>query len=161
VFTIRPIRPEDEPLMVRFHQKLSERTVRLRYFYPMQLDRRTAHERLTRVCFADYDREMALVVEKPPAGGAEREIIGVGRLSKLPGTNDSEFALLINDEHQRKGLGARLLGMLVQIARDERLSSIGADIMAENVEMQRVAQKLGFRLTRDLEESTVRADLAL
>ncbi|WP_437603917.1 bifunctional acetate--CoA ligase family protein/GNAT family N-acetyltransferase [Sorangium sp. So ce590] len=160
-FTIRPIRPEDEPLMVKFHQKLSEHTVRLRYFYPMQLDLRTAHERLTRVCFADYDREMALVVEERPAGGADREIIGVGRLSKLPGTNDSEFALLISDEHQRKGLGSRLLGLLVQIARDEGLSRISADILAENTEMQRVAQKLGFRITRDLEDSTSRAELVL
>ncbi|WP_104982193.1 bifunctional acetate--CoA ligase family protein/GNAT family N-acetyltransferase [Sorangium cellulosum] len=160
-FTIRPIRPEDEPLLVKFHQGLSERTVRLRYFHPMQLDLRTAHERLTRVCFADYDREMALVVERPPAGGADREIIGVGRLSKLPGTNDSEFALLISDQHQRQGLGARLLGMLVQIARDEGLSRIGADILGENVEMQRVAQKLGFKLTRDLEDSTLRAELVL
>nr|WP_275451342.1 GNAT family N-acetyltransferase [Sorangium cellulosum] len=160
-FTIRPIRPEDEPLLVKFHQTLSERTVRLRYFYPMQLDLRTAHERLTRVCFVDYDREMALVVEKPPADGADREIIGVGRLSKLPGTNDSEFALLISDEHQRKGLGSRLLGLLVQIARDEGLYRISADILAENVEMQRVAQKLGFRITRDLEDSTSRAELLL
>ncbi|WP_437948482.1 bifunctional acetate--CoA ligase family protein/GNAT family N-acetyltransferase [Sorangium sp. So ce296] len=160
-FTIRPIRPEDEPLLVKFHETLSERTVRLRYFYPMQLDLRTAHERLTRVCFVDYDREMALVVEKPPADGADREIIGVGRLSKLPGTNDSEFALLISDEHQRKGLGSRLLGLLVQIARDEGLSRISADILAENIEMQRVAQKLGFRITRDLEDSTSRAELLL
>lgn len=160
-FMIRPIRPEDEPLLVKFHHKLSERTVRLRYFYPMQLDRRTAHERLTRVCFVDYDREMALVVERPPVDGADREIIGVARLSKLPGTNDSEFAILVSDEHQNKGLGSRLLGMLVQIARDERLARISADILAENQEMQRVAQKLGFRLTRDLEDSTVRAELIL
>lgn len=161
VFTIRPIRPEDEPLIVKFHQTLSDRTVRLRYFYPMQLDRRTAHERLTRVCFVDYDREMALVVERPPADGKEREIIGVGRLSKLPGTNDSEFALLVSDEHQNKGIGSRLLGMLVQIARDEKLSRISADILNENKEMQRVAQKLGFRLNREIGDSTVRAELVL
>ncbi|WP_437554826.1 bifunctional acetate--CoA ligase family protein/GNAT family N-acetyltransferase [Sorangium sp. So ce367] len=160
-FTIRPIRPEDEPQMVEFHKKLSERTVRLRYFYPMQLDLRTAHERLTRVCFADYDREMALVVEKPPAGGAQRQIIGVGRLSKLPGTRDAEFALLISDEHQRQGLGSRLLSLLVQIGRDEGLSRISADILAENVEMQRVAQKLGFRVTREIGDSTARAELTL
>ncbi len=58
---IRPIRPEDEPLMVRFHEKLSDRTVYLRYFQPLKLSQRVAHERLTRICFIDYDREMALV----------------------------------------------------------------------------------------------------
>jgi acetyltransferase len=61
--TLRPIRPEDEPLLVRFHQKLSERSVRNRYFSALKLDQRTAHERLTRVAFYDYDREMAIVVE--------------------------------------------------------------------------------------------------
>src|SRR5205823_1816906 len=61
--TIRPIRPEDEPLMVKFHQGLSERSVRLRYFAPLKLGQRVAHERLTRVCFNDYDRELALVAE--------------------------------------------------------------------------------------------------
>ena len=60
---IRPIRPEDEPLMVRFHESLSEESVYMRYFHMMNLDQRTAHERLTRICFIDYDREMALVAE--------------------------------------------------------------------------------------------------
>ncbi|HJZ98999.1 MAG TPA: acetate--CoA ligase family protein, partial [Candidatus Solibacter sp.] len=58
---IRPIRPEDEPAMVKFHQTLSERTVYLRYFHLMNLEQRTQHDRLTRICFIDYDREMALV----------------------------------------------------------------------------------------------------
>ena len=60
---IRPIRPEDEPLMVKFHDTLSERSVYLRYFHLMNLPQRVAHERLTRICFIDYDREMALVAE--------------------------------------------------------------------------------------------------
>src|SRR5207245_9070333 len=58
--TIRPIRPEDEPLLIRLHQALSERTVYLRYFQPLKLSQRTAHERLTRISFIDYDREMVL-----------------------------------------------------------------------------------------------------
>jgi acetyltransferase len=57
--TIRPIRPEDEPVMTDFHTKLSERTVYLRYFQPLKLSQRTAHERLTRICFNDYDRMVA------------------------------------------------------------------------------------------------------
>ena len=48
---IRPIRPEDEPMMIEFHKKLSERSVYLRYFQPLKLTQRTAHERLTRTCF--------------------------------------------------------------------------------------------------------------
>jgi len=59
--TIRPIRPEDEPLMVHFHETLSERSVYLRYFHLMNPEQRTTYERLTRICFTDYVREMALV----------------------------------------------------------------------------------------------------
>jgi acetyltransferase len=61
--TIRPIRPEDEPLLVRFHETLSDRSVYLRYFCSLSLSRRVAHERLLRICFGDYDREIALVAE--------------------------------------------------------------------------------------------------
>src|SRR3954454_7995109 len=77
--TIRPIRPEDEPTMIHFHEKLSERSVYLRYFQPLKLSQRVAHKRLTRICFIDYDREMALVVEKKLEIG-EMDIIAVGRL---------------------------------------------------------------------------------
>ena len=57
---IRPIRPEDEPLMVKFHETLSEQSVYFRYFQALHVSRRVAHERLTRICFNDYDREIAL-----------------------------------------------------------------------------------------------------
>ena len=67
---IRPIRPEDEPLMVRLHSTLSERT---------------------RICFIDYDREMVLVAERQNPETAEREILAVGRLNKAPDANEAEF----------------------------------------------------------------------
>ena len=140
---IRPIRPEDEPAMVRFHERLSARTVWLRYFHPMQLSQRTAHERLIRVCFTDYDREMPLVAM------VDGEIVAVARLSKTPLKNDAEFALLVSDEYQNQGLGTKLLARLVDIGRQERLSDIHADILAENAGMQRVAERVGFKLTRD------------
>ena len=74
--TIRPIRPEDEPAMVEFHKTLSERSVYLRYFQPLKLHPAMAHERLTRTCFIDYDREMALVAEREVDGGARRSAGG-------------------------------------------------------------------------------------
>ena len=80
--TIRPIRPEDEPLMVRFHETLSEQSVYMRYFHMLGLTQRIAHERLTRICFIDYDREMALVAERQDPESGEREIMGVARLSR-------------------------------------------------------------------------------
>ena len=87
---LRPIRPEDEPLIVAFHGTLSERTVELRYFNAMKkLSTRVAHGRLTRICFIDYDREMALVAERKSPSTGEHEILGVGRLSKIRGTDDA------------------------------------------------------------------------
>jgi acetyltransferase len=159
--TIRPIRPEDEPLMVQFHRTLSDRSVRFRYFHPLKLSQRVAHERLIRVCFADYDREMPLVAERRDPVSGEPEILGVGRLSKTPGQDEAEFAILISDLWQNKGLGSKLLSMIVQIARDEKLSRVTAHILPENVEMQRVCERLGFKLERDIEENDVHAQILL
>jgi len=159
---IRMIRPEDEPAMVRFHRKLSEQTVRLRYFHPLQYTERVAHERLVRICFSDYDRDLALVAElEQPSQDGERDIIAVGRLSKLPGKNRGEFALLVGDQWQGQGLGTELLTMIVQVARDEKLSRVGADILPENVEMQGVARKAGFSLDKRYDEQRFVAELAL
>ncbi len=154
---IRPIRPEDEPLMAAFHETLSERSVSLRYFHVMKLSARVAHERLTRICFIDYDREMALVAEWKDPNTGERSIIGVGRLSKPHGRNDGEFALLISDRAQGQGLGTELLRRLVAIGLDEKLDRIFGEILPENVEMQRVCAKLGFQLTQPLGDAVVRA----
>ena len=155
---LRPIRPEDEPAIVRFHQTLSERSVRLRYFQPLQLDLRTAHERLTRVCFNDYARDLAIVAET--TGEGPHEIMGVGRLSKIPGHDEAEFSVLVSDLYQHRGLGTQLVSVLLRAARDEDLHTVSADILSENREMQRVCRKLGFTMTPDDDNGTVRATIA-
>jgi acetyltransferase len=141
---LRPIRPEDEPRMVAFHRTLSEQSVFTRYAGMLRLDERVAHERLARICFIDYAREMALVAESlQPDGG---EIVGVGRLTRLPGTQDGEFAMLISDRMQAQGLGTQLLRRLVEIGQEWGLARIVADILARNTPMQRVCRKLGFEI---------------
>lgn len=157
--TIRPIRPEDEPLVSRFHQTLSDRSVQLRYFHAMKLSARVAHDRLTRVCFNDYDREIALVTERVDGKTGEREILGIARLSKQPGGREAEFAMIVSDRWHNRGLGKELVVRLLRIAKDERLARVTADIMRENIEMQRVCERVGFRLTPDLAEGTVRAEI--
>jgi acetyltransferase len=148
--TIRPIRPEDEPLMVKFHEALSEESVYQRYFSSLKLTERITHERLTRICFNDYDREIALVVERKGSKADDHEILGVGRLSKLHGRDEAEFALLVSDRWQRQGLGVELLKRLVQVGRTEKLSRLSAIILPNNHTMQHVAQKAGFRTGHDL-----------
>jgi acetyltransferase len=161
VVTMRPIRPEDEPLMVRFHETLSERSVYLRYFQTIQLTQRIAHDRLLRICFIDYAREMALVVIHKNKITGEQEILGVGRLIKLHGTKDGEFAILVSDSWHHRGLGEAMLKRLVEIGRGEKLSRIFGDILPENADMLRLCDKLGFRRHYSPEEGVVRAEITL
>jgi len=159
--TIRPIRPEDEPLLVKFHETLSERSVYQRYLHLLKLSQRVAHERLTRICFIDYDREMALVAEtKDPATG-EPKVIAVARLKKSHGTNEAEFAIIISDEYQGRGLGSELLQRLLEVGKTEKLARITGDILPDNFVMQRICEKIGFELKRSLEDPVVKAELAL
>jgi acetyltransferase len=159
--TIRPIRPEDEPAMVRFHETLSERSVYYRYFHLINLEQRTTHERLTRICFIDYDREMALVAERRNSAAGESEILGVGRMSKVFGTNQAEVAVLISDAWQGRGLGKELLARLLIVGADEKLDRLTADILPDNRDVQRLCEKLGFSMKHVPDEEVVRAEFKL
>jgi acetyltransferase len=136
---VRPIRPEDEPRMVRFHETLSEQSVYYRYAGFVKLDTRVSHERLSRLSFIDYAREMALIAEH------EGEIVAVARLVRLRGTQDAEFALVVNDAFQHQGLGRALLEKLFAVGRDWGLSRITAEILGDNYSMRRICQQLGFK----------------
>jgi acetyltransferase len=156
---IRPIRPEDEPKLVEFHKELSERSVFLRYLQPLDLSARTAHERLTRICFIDYNREMALVVERRNERG-EHQIIAVSRMSKLHGVQEADLAALVRDGFQRKGLGRELFRQMLKIARDEKLGKVLINMSEENIEMIAICRRLGFNLAnRSAEDKLVLAEL--
>jgi acetyltransferase len=161
---IRPIRPEDEPLMVLFHQNLSEESVYLRYAHMVKLNKRIAHERLTRICFIDYDREMILVADRKTNAknlqNSEHELLAVARLSKLHGTNEAEFALIVGDRHQNQGLGTELLRRLLEIGKEERLDAIVGYILNGNYKMQSLCRKLGFTLQPDGDEGMLKAIFA-
>ncbi|MHB8624704.1 MAG: bifunctional acetate--CoA ligase family protein/GNAT family N-acetyltransferase [Aggregatilineales bacterium] len=157
----RPIRPEDEPLLIKFHETLSERSVYMRYFTQLKLSQRVAHERLARICFNDYDRELALVVDYRDSKTNEHEILGVGRLIKRHGMDEAEFALLIADKAQRGGLGTELLRRLLQIGRDEKLHAIIGFISINNPEMQHICQQLGFTLTASADSGVLKAVIEL
>ncbi|MGP0063666.1 MAG: GNAT family N-acetyltransferase [Isosphaeraceae bacterium] len=158
---LRPIRPEDEPLLVAFHGTLSERSVSLRYFHAMKLSTRVAHERLTRICFIDYDRELALVADKADPKTGTHEILGVGRLCKVRGTDEAEFSLIISDHFQRQGLGSALLGRLLQIGRDEKIARIFGSVLPENIGMRQLCTKLGLRLRHLDDEPLIMAEIDL
>lgn len=136
---LRPIRPEDEPAMAKFHEMLSDETVYLRYFHMAKLDTRVAHERLLRKCFIDYDREMALVAELSSTDSEVPLIVGVGRLSRRPLSQEAELAVVVADRYQHQGLGGELIGRLVKIARAEGLKRIVAEFHSENSAIRHLA----------------------
>lgn len=152
---IRPIRPEDEPMMVQFHKTLSEESVYLRYAHVVKLNQRISHERLSRICFIDYDREMILVANRSLP--ETQEIVGVARLSKLHGTNEAEFALIVSDHYQHQGVGTELMRRLLEIGKEENLEAIVGYILHSNYQMQSICRKLGFAFHPDADQEMIKA----
>ncbi len=146
--TIRPIRPEDEPLMVEFHKSLSNDTVHFRYLGLMALDERIKHERLTRLCFIDYDHDMALVADRSDPETGDHHILAVSRLISIHGTDDAEFAVVVSDDYQGQGLGKEMLHQLIDVARKEGLKRLVGKMLPDNVSMLRLLEKLGFEIVR-------------
>ncbi len=159
--TLRPIRPEDEPLMSKFHETLSDRSVYMRYFAALSLRSRVAHERLVRICFVDYDRVLALVVDHKDKVTGEHRLLGVGRLIKLHRKNTAEVAILVSDQWQRQGLGIELLRRAIQIAREEKLTSVSAEMLRDNLAVQSVFKSVGFRLRQLADPYSISAMLEL
>lgn len=157
--TIRPIQPDDEPLMVTFHQTLSEETVFLRYAHLIKLSRRIAHDRLSRICHPDSTEHVLVALHPSPE--QTPEIVAVARLNRLPNTLDAEFAVLVSDRFQHQGLGTELLNRLLAIARDNNIHRIFGEILPENHGMEHVCQALGFHLRNDPDEDFVIAEFNL
>jgi acetyltransferase len=135
---LRPIRPEDESLIVEFHKELSSHSVRQRYFDFVSLDERVAHERLVRICFNDFDREISLVAED------QGQITGVIRVSRIPRENIAELTMIILDAYHGQGLGTLLLQEALQVAKEEGIDEVRAHILDENSGMLHICKKGGF-----------------
>jgi acetyltransferase len=157
---IRPIRPADEPLMIKFHQMLSERSVYMRYFESLSLASRTAHQRLAQICFADPGRQTVLVALCADPDPGEQKVVAVARLSRLEDSSSAEVALLVADEFQGRGLGTELLRRLLEAARMQQISHITAELLRDNTIIQKLLKKFGFSL-RLVDPRSVRAALNL
>lgn len=139
---LRPIRPEDEPLEHEMLSTLSEEALRGRFF---QVIKKITHEMLIRFCNIDYDREMAIVAELREE--ETKRIIGIGRLIIEPDGNSSEFAVVVHDDFQGKGLGYKLVDMLIGVAQDKRVGEVTGSVLTDNTSMLRVCETLGFTTT--------------
>jgi acetyltransferase len=138
--TLRPIRPEDEPLEQEMLSTLSEESLKNRFF---SIIRDISHEMLTRFCNIDYDREMAIVAEVK--SGDRKRIAGIGRLMIEGEGKKGEFAVLIHDDFQGKGLGYKLVDTIIGIAQDKGLEEIYGLVLTENERMLQMVRKMGFR----------------
>jgi len=159
--TIRPIRPEDEPLIVQFHHTLSERSVYLRYFCSLSLSTRVEHERLVRICFGSYDRGFALVADRKNPETGQHEVLGVGRFSAINRV-EAEAAVLVSDRWHGLGLGTELLASVARVAREEKFQKLSGEILRDNLATQAIFKKVGFKLrTMEDDPSSVSAVLEL
>jgi acetyltransferase len=158
--TFRPILPEDETLLVKLHEVLSDHTVVMRYLHPMLLQDRILHERLSHICHCDYDRDIPLVAERTNADGS-RSILGVGRLSKISGSQDAGLSVMVGDPYQGVGIGSELICRVVDVAKRENLKSLTAVLTVDNQPMQHIFRKLGFVLEPTGEERLMTARIGL
>lgn len=152
---IRPIRPEDELKMIQFHKELSENTVRQRFLKMVHYEDRVAHDRLSHICFNDYDQEICLVVEH------KKKIIAATRLTKISGTKQGTFSIIIQDQWQSKGIGNRLMELLLEIAKKEGIDELLAEMLSENNAMRALLEKFGFTFTEFEEKNIVLAKIDL
>ncbi len=138
---LRPIRPEDEPLEHELLTSLSEASMRGRFFTVIK---DISHEMLVRYCNIDYDREMAIVAEVRE--NKKRKLIGIGRLIIDREFKSGEFAVLVHDVYHGKGLGYKLVDVLIGIGQEKGLENIYGEVLTENEKMLAVCRKLGFTI---------------
>ena len=142
-FTLRPIRPEDEPLVIDFNHQLSDRSVYLRYFLPLKLNVRISHERLITKVFIDYSREIALAAEYADEHGI-KHIAGIARLVRSHSGNGAEVAFIVADKFQNRGLGSHLLEFMIGVARAEGIGQLEGTVLSENTNMKDLLMRAGF-----------------
>lgn len=161
VVTLRPIRPDDEPLMVVFHQNVSARSVYQRYFHLSTVEQRVAHTRLALTCNVDPAVGVAIVAEHVADGGA-REVVALGRLTRSDPPGTAEIALLIVDRWHGLGLGTGMMHELVAAARRLGLQRLYGDMLADNDAMRAVVRHAGFVIrTVPGDAKVLRAELTL
>jgi acetyltransferase len=158
---IRPVRPDDEAMMVRFHEGLSDVSVYLRYFHMMKLAERTAHARLARICRADQDAEIVVVAEGRDEERGGPAILGVARLERTRTAGRAEFAVIVADRVQGNGVGSALMRRIVDIARLEGMSCLCADVLSANAAMRRLCARVGIPIRPTGDPGIVLAELVL
>ena len=145
---VRPIRPEDEPAIVKLLQSVSAEDVRLRFFHSVK---EFSHQFVARLTQLDYARAMAFAALDPATG----DILGVVRLHSDSRYETAEYAILLRSDLKGKGLGWALMQLLIDYARAEGLKSLFGEVLNENTTMLAMCRQLGFEVGADPNESGV------
>ena len=145
---VRPIRPEDEPLIHEFLRHVSSHDLRLRFFAPMK---EFSHEFIARLTQLDYARAMAFVAFDE----ASNELLGVVRIHSDSIYESGEYAILLRSDLKGRGLGWALMQMIIEYARSEGLKAISGDVLTENTVMLAMCRSLGFEVKSDPTEHDI------
>jgi acetyltransferase len=149
--TVRPIRPEDAQIEQSFVRKLSPQA---KYFRFMQTLNELTPEMLVRFTQLDYNRELALIAVQEKAG-SEIEL-GVARYVMNPDGKSCEFALVVADEWQHRGIGSQLMTHLMEAAQERGFNSMDGEILADNQKMIDLVKSLGFHIHSSEEDPGVK-----
>ena len=141
---VRPIKPEDAPLLLELFDSMSPMSRYYRFFSPKKALSREMLVRLTQV---DYDRHIALVALREEEG--REKMLGVARLISGPDKNRAEFSIAVGDPWQGKGIGRKLLERALDVAVDYGIKKVEGEVLAENEQMLALGRKLGFEMKRD------------
>jgi len=139
--TLRPIKPEDEPLWLELLGSCSKESIYSRFRYNFHYD---SHEIATQFCFIDYSREIAIVAEIME--NDKKKLIGVGRLISDPDLESVEYAILVADAWQGRDLGSILTQYCVDIAIKWKMKKVFAQTTKDNQPMIAVFKKLDFKV---------------
>ncbi|WP_028303503.1 bifunctional acetate--CoA ligase family protein/GNAT family N-acetyltransferase [Oceanospirillum maris] len=154
---VRPIRGEDAAALSQFHNRLSEQSIRFRYFHnKAELSKRD----LANLTIINYDRQMAFIAEEIKENN-EREILGVVRVWTDPDNIRTEFSVLIRDDLQGEGLGALLMRKMIKYSRSVGTLEMIGKILIENHPMRGLMKYLGFECHYNAEEQVIDAVMSL
>ena len=154
--TLRPIKPEDEPMWHELLRACSTQSIWSRFSY---LFKQTTHEMATRYCFIDYDRELGMVAEVEEEG--QRKLIGVGHLVADMDHETAEYAVLVVDRWQGRGLGGMLTDYCLEVAKKWNVKRVIGEIAKDNARMLATFRNRGFQLNGQQEQDVVLASKLL
>ncbi|SFB89352.1 acetyltransferase [Marinospirillum celere] len=157
VIEVRPIRGEDSVALLSFHSRLSEESIRFRYFHNKADLTKRDLSLLTQI---NYDRQMAFIAEETLEDGS-KEILGVSRIWTDADNIRTEFSVIIRDDLQGLGLGSLLMNKLISYSKSVGTLEMVGKIMVENHPMRGLMKHLGFKCTYNLEEQVIDAVLPL